>query len=102
MLRVGRVTSANGIGRRLEHDDVAGVADEERHAAQLLGAPEQRADVAAQPDAGVDEALEVLRPEIPERRAHDAFLDGDVHEQACGCCGSDGRQARCTTPVIST
>ena len=81
MLRVGRVDQRGGIGRRLEHDDVAGVADEERHAAELLGAPEHRADVAAQPDAGVDESLEILRPIVPERRAHHAFLDRHVHEQ---------------------
>ena len=81
MLRVGP-------GRQRERDraaararDVAGAADEERHAAQLLGAAEQRADVAAQPDPRVDEALEVRTLEVPERRAHHAFLDRDVHEQ---------------------
>ena len=70
-----------GIGRRLEHDDVAGVADEQRHSTKLLGAAEQRADVAAQPDAGVDEPIEVLCAEVPERGAHDPFLDGHVHEE---------------------
>ena len=82
MLPAVRVTSVNGIGRRFEHDDVAGVADEQRHAAELLGPAEERADIAPQPDPGVDEAFEVVCiPKSQNVRAHHAFLDRDVHEQ---------------------
>ena len=82
------VDAAGGAGhqpervwRRFEDADVVGPADEQRDAAQLFGASEQRPDVPAQPHPGVDEALEILRLEVPERGPHHPFADRHVHEE---------------------
>src|SRR6185436_6052826 len=48
------------IGGRFEHVDLARAADEERDAAQLFGAAEERAKIAAQAHARVDQRLDVL------------------------------------------
>ena len=55
------------IGRRLQHDHVADAPRKQRDAPELLGLPEDRADVAAQPHAGVDEPGQVLGRIVPER-----------------------------------
>ena len=70
------------IGRRLEHDNIARSPHEERHAAQLLAAPEERADVAAQLHARVDEARKVVRRVVPERRADHAVLESRRRQRA--------------------
>ena len=69
------------IRRRLEHDDIARSPHEERHAAQLLAAPEERPDIAAQLHARVDEAGKVFRRVVPERRADDALLECDIGKE---------------------
>ena len=69
------------IGRGLQDFDVARAADKERHAAQLFGGTEKRPDIAAQPDTGVDEALQVCRRMVPEGDAQHTFLERDVGEE---------------------
>ncbi len=78
-----------------------GASGEERHAAQLLGLTEDRADVAAEPDAGVDETGRVLGRVVPERRADDAAFDRDARRRADGAadpttatCAGRRRQSR--------
>jgi hypothetical protein len=66
------------IRRRFEHGKVACPAREERHAAQLFRGPEERAGVATQAHARIDEPVQVLTREIPEDRADHTALDDDV------------------------
>ena len=101
MFRIGRVGSENGSGGGSRTVMSLDPPDEQRHAAQLLGPAEERADVAAQLHACVDQAVQVLSGVIPERRAHDAVFDGDFGKQTCAL---DRRtaQARWMTPMTST
>ena len=70
-----------GSGGGLEDLDVARAADKQRHAAQLFGATEKRPDIAAQPDAGVDEALQVCGRMVPKGDAQHTFLERDVGKE---------------------
>ena len=79
-----------GIGRRRVDDGVGGASCEERNPANLPRLVVQRAGVATKPDAGVDEAGQVLAGEIPEPGAHRAAIDSDVDEECFSGLGQPG------------
>ena len=69
------------VGRWIEDLDVARALGEHADAAELPGLAEKGAHVAAHPDAGVDQAREVLGREVPEGGPHHSSLDRHLGEQ---------------------
>ena len=63
---------------------------EERDPAHLPRLVEQRAGVAAKPDAGVDESGQIMGGEIPEPGAHRTAFHRDIDEECLSGLGDPG------------